>query len=267
MSYTKIDVTKPTDVNAGSGGKKKNIVHIFDWDDVSTYTRDGNVSSQIVMKNGCYMLKIYFDHKSIKGICKSSGDMDVSAIEQTVQGNHPGNKQEIVDFRSNWMNRNCGVIIEKGDGTKKIFGDPTAPLKLDFDHNDDEKQNSTAFTFKTVVVGPDCADYTSTYTETSPMATVAANATTIDVTNGSGNYQLTTGTASAAAITTVSNATHGGIYTLLGSGGTYPSTLATSATILLKDGTSWTANANSQLTLKCIKDGSSSYKFYEIGRV
>lgn len=272
MTYVKVDVPKSTIPNVGRGGDKKDIIRIFDWDDVATKTRADNICSGLAFKAGAYMLKVYVTMDTIKVNVDSSGAFDTQGVSHQVDFSVPGGLTVVRDLRSNWINRKCGIIIEKvSDGSKLLYGDDGAPLALTFKEEWDKDKNITTFTFKSICDGPEVADYTSTYTDsTSPAGTAAANATTVDFSNGQGNYQLTTGSASAAAITAFTatpNPIEGGVYTLLGSGGTYPSTIATSTTIILKGGVTWTASAAAQLTLKCFKDGPSSYKFYEINRV
>ncbi|NQY31160.1 MAG: hypothetical protein HRT69_17050, partial [Flavobacteriaceae bacterium] len=96
--------------------------------------------------------------------------------------------------------------------------------------------------------------------------TIAADATAVDVVNGSGEYQLTDN-ALATALTDITNASHGGVYTLIGSGGTNPATIAASAAVFnLKDGVDWQGLAGSRITFKAYKNGASSYIFNELSR-
>jgi hypothetical protein len=95
--------------------------------------------------------------------------------------------------------------------------------------------------------------------------TVAADATSVNLAEGPGRYQLTDGTSSAATITTCTNAGDGGVYTLLGSGGAHPSTI-TGTDFLLASGTAWNALAGAEITVKAFKSGQSAWKFIELSR-
>jgi hypothetical protein len=56
------------------------------------------------------------------------------------------------------------------------------------------------------------------------------------------------------------------VFTLLGSGGSYPSTIPTGNDFILASGTTWTALANAHITFKAFKDGGATYKFIEQSR-
>ena len=269
MTYVKLDVPKSTTQNVGRGGDKKDILTIFDWDDVLLKTRVDNNCSGIAMNASKYMLKVYAKMDSIKVSADAAGEFDTIGIIQGIDFIIPGGLTAVRDFRSNWTNRKVGIIVEKtSDGSKLLYGDDGAPLMLTFKEEWDKDKNVSTMTFKSVVDGLEVADYTGSYTYSTVTGTFAANAATLDfaLANG-GTYQLTTGTASIIPITAFNNPVDGAVYTLLGSGGTYPSSIATSANILLKIGTSWNALAGSQISFKCFRDGASSYKFYEIARV
>ena len=270
MTYVKTSVLKK-DSNAGRGGDKKDIISVFDWDDVSAFTFDHDNLKVVALdfSAGKYAVKLYVNPMSLKITPESDGEFDNAAILHNIEAMHPGDAQDIRLFRSNWLNRKIGIQIEKcSTGESKIYGTPCAPLALSFKSADDKDKNENVLTFKSIIKGFDSLDSSSvTLTYDAVKATAAAGATTVDVANGAGEYQLTTGTSSAAAITNLTNAVHGKVYVLLGSGGTYPSTISNSATaFLLKDGTQWTALAGSKITFKCFKDGASSYKFIEVSR-
>lgn len=270
MTYAKIDVVKPG-TNKGTGGDKKDKITIFDWDDVLTYVRDsvGVVVSSIVMKPGKYMIQVYGTVSSIAPKYSGEGDDDAEGFMQEVVFSHPGDELAIMEFIQNWTGKNIGIVVEKcSSSIKKQYGVPCAPLKLSASGEDTKDANRQTLTFKAsqksrFVPG----HYEGSLTLSAPVATVAADATSINLASGEGQYQLTAGTAAAAAITGCTNPADGMVFTLLGSGGTYPSTITAAATaFLLKNGTTWTAITGSQITFKVYKDGASSYKFIEQSR-
>ena len=270
MSYVKIDVTKPTG-NAGIGGDRKDAVTIFDWDDVvSGYTRDSKgiiITGPLVFKAGAYMIKVYGTQGSHGGLAKSSGDPDNKGVIQTFEFSHPGNKQEIREYRWDWLNRNVGIIDEKCSTTDKdLYGSPCAPLQMQFEGKNDKDANNAKFTFESTQKGPDIAIYQGTLTLQAVMGTFAADDVTPDVAAGAGEYQLTDGSVSAVTLTKLDNPVKDNVYTLLGSGGTYPSIITAANDFLLIDGTQWTAAAGTRITFKCFKYGASTYKFIELSR-
>ncbi len=268
MTYVKVDIAKPGD-NKGVGGDKKDKIVLIDVDDVATMpSRDANgivITGNIVMNSGAYMVKLYGTQNTIKAGADSEGDPDAKGITQTVEFEHPGDSQEIREFRANWMNKNVMIVIERCSTSKKnLYGTPCAPLQMVFKSEDDKDKNKTTFTFKSTQKGPDVADYQGTLTLTAVVATVAANATSVTLAGG-GRYQLTTGSAAIATITTCSNAVDGEVFTLIGSGGTYPSAIS-GTDFLLAEGTAWSAIAGAEITFKTFKNGASTYKFIELSR-
>lgn len=271
MSYVKVNVNKPGD-NKGVGGDKKAMIIVFDFDDVATMpARDSKgivITGNLAFNSGAYMSKVYATQNTIKAMVDSEGDPDAKGIIQTVEFDHPGDAVAIREFRANWMNKNIGIIIEKcSDTTKSLYGTPCAPLQMVFKAEDDKDKNKTTFTFKSTQKGPDVADYQGTTTFDAVMGTPAADATSINVAAGEGRYQLTDGSAAAVNITTMTNAVVGGKYTLLGSGGTYPSTIDKGDDFILADGTTWTALAGAEITFEAFKSDTAAWKFIERSRV
>ncbi len=168
MTYVKVDVNKPGD-NKGVGGDKKAMIILFDFDDVATMpVRDSKgivITGNLAFKSGAYMSKIYATQSTIKAGADSEGDPDAKGITQSVEFDHPRDEVAIREFRSNWMNRNIGIIIEKCSDTKKnLYGSLCAPLQMVFEGEDDKDKKKTAFTFKSVQKGPDVADYQGSLT-------------------------------------------------------------------------------------------------------
>jgi len=269
MTYVKVDVAKPGD-NKGVGGDKKDKIILIDVDDVATMpARDANgivITGNFVMNSGAYMTKVYGTQSTIKAGADSEGDPDAKGITQTVEFEHPGDSQEIREFRANWMNKNVMIIIERCSSTKKnLYGTPCAPLQMVFKGEDDKDKNKTTFTFKSTQKGPDVADYQGTTTLSAVTGTVAANATSVTLT-ASGRYQLTTGSSAIATLTTCTGMSEGMTFTLIGSGGTYPSAISSANDFLLSGGTAWSAIAGAEITFRAFQSGASAWKFYELSR-
>jgi hypothetical protein len=267
--YAKVNVAKPGD-NKGVGGDKKDKIIIFDWDDVKTNpSRDESgivIAGNLVMNDGAYAVTVYATQSTVKAGADSEGDPDAKGIIQNVEFDHPGDSVEIREFRANWMNKNIGIIVERCSSTKKnLYGTPCSPLQMVFKSEDDKDKNKTTFTFKSTQKGPDVADYLGTVTFSAVTGTVAANATSVDLAAGQGEYQLTTGSAAIATITTCTNPVSGGKYTFLGSGGTYPSKIA-GTDFVLSNGTEWSAIAGARITFQAFKSGANAWKFFELSR-
>jgi len=130
---------------------------------------------------------------------------------------------------------------------------------------DDKDNNKSMFTFTSSVKGPNVAIYQGTITLSEPVDTVAADATSIDLTAGEGEYQLTDNRV-ATVIETCTNAVNGMVFTLLGSGGNEPATITKANDFVLASGTTWTGLANSKITFKAFKSDTAAWKFFELSR-
>jgi len=270
-SYVKVSVVK-SGSNPGTGGNKKDKIIIIDVDDILTHpARDSKgivINDNIVLKQGAYMITIYATASTIKTSSDSEGDPDGKLFTQGVSFDHPGDSVEIREFKANWINRNCEIIIERcATSEKQLYGSLCAPLQMTTKKEDDKDKNKNTFEFKSLLKGPEVAEYNGTTTLESVTGTVAADATSVDVSNGEGQYQLTDGTAAPVAMTTMTNAEEGKLYTLLGSGGSNPPTIS-GTDFILRNGTSWTALANAAITFKAMKTSSSPvvWKFIEQSR-
>lgn len=272
MTYVKVSVAK-SGTNPGIGGNKKDTIVVFDMDDVLTYpSRDSKgitITDNIVFKPNAYMITLYGTPSSIKANSDGEGDPDAKAFIQTIAFDHPGDQVAIREFKTNWINRNVGIIIQRCTSTaKNLYGSPCAPLQMTTKSEDDNDKNKSTFEFKSILRGPEIADYQGTLTFDTVTDTVAADETSVDVANGEGRYQLTDGSASAATITTMDNAADGSVYTILGSGGSYPSVIPAGNDFVLANGVTWTAIADATLTVKAMKTGTSpvSWVFIELSR-
>jgi len=271
MTYVKVSVPKPGN-NKGVGGDKKDLITFIDLADILTFpSRDGNgvvITDNIVMNENAYAVKVYATTTSIKITHETEGDEDARGIIQGLEFAHPGDEDSIEEFLTNWMNRDVIAVVENcSTNKKKLLGTACAPLQFEVASEDSKDMNKSTLTLKSKQKSSfRAANYQGTLTYADATDTVAADATSIDLTNGEGRYQLTDGSVSSVEITTATNATDGKVYTIVGSGGTYPSTITDSADFLLANGTTWTAIANAELTVKAFKDGAASWKFIELSR-
>lgn len=268
--YVKTDVAKPGD-NKGVGGNKKGRIIIFDMDDVLSYparNADGiTVESNFGMKVGTYMVSLYATQSTIKTGSDAEGDPDAKGIIQNLEFDHPGNSVEIRAFRQYWMNRNVGAIVETCDGTgKEQLGTPCAPLQLVFKYESTKDKSVTSMTFKSTQKGPDIAEYNGNMTFDIVTGTFFGLATAVDLTNGEGIYQLTDNPAVSVAFSELTNVVNGQVFTLLGSGGSFPSTIAPCPSFIMANGTSWTALAGASITFKVFKNGAATFAAIEVSR-
>jgi len=270
MSYTKIDVYKPVNGAAGVSSNNDNIL-IFEWDEVvSGYARDSKgvvIPSTIVMKPGCYMTRYYSTRTKTAPSYANEGDQDSTAFKHSVDSMHPGDSEEIMELIQNWVNKNCGVIVQKCDGTSdRLYGDPCHPMQLKPTGQDDSSARGQQLLWEgagTMSKVPGI--YKGNVTLESPLAVIAADETSPSVALGEGQYQLSDNTG-ATEISGMDDAEDGKTYTFLGSGGAFPASIPAGNDFLLKDGVTWNGVAGSQITFKAFKDGAATFKFIEVSR-
>jgi hypothetical protein len=96
---------------------------------------------------------------------------------------------------------------------------------------------------------------------------VPADATTF-VVSEKDQYQLSDNTSATAlaSITGVDDDDVGRIIELIGYGVNFPTTVAPSATFILRNGVAWSASQGSKLSLQIVKTGANAYAFYEVAR-
>ena len=274
MSFVKVNIPKTSKGAAGAPqGKDTNIV-VFDWTDVVfTPTRDSKgvkMEGTFQFKDGKYAVKIYATSSSISLPRTSEGEEDQVGFSALPEFSHPGSPVEIEEFIQNMTNRPLGVAVRIGecdgeDPYYKVYGSKCNPLNLLVEGQDNNEALKDMMRFQqfrpsTRVPGR----YYSTFTF-DEATVVPADATTVDVANGDGEYQLQDN-AAATEITTLENAVHGGTYTLLGSGGDNPATITAAGDFILAGATDWQGLAGSRITLKAYDQGAGSFVFFEHSR-
>jgi hypothetical protein len=216
---------------------------------------------------GMYWHFVGYIEKSFSYNGKSEGD-DAYIMNNEVKFKIRGLNETAISF----INTNNGEKFIVGikrceDGYKRVLGSTCSGMKLKIDAVIDEKSESAEFSF-THTCNHLWMRYEGDFTLQTPDI-VAADATTIPLTTNP-EYQLSDGASSPASITAFSGyaATDVGRFvTVIGSGGAHPSTIATSATVLLKDGTQWAGTSGAKITFEIFKNGASSYALIERSRV
>jgi hypothetical protein len=237
------------------------------WDDTQAFpTRSGRERGNIPLKAGEYWhyIESVLDSPEPKTSAEE-GDI-ASNITNELTFVLGGMEDDVLDLLETGLGKGFFVVWEIcATGDKFIGGNGCKPLKLvSFTGGATKENTSLTLTFKNL-----CGEVWSKYVGNTPTEdpdTVAADAVTITMTDNP-RYQLTDGTVAAVEITgftSVTDADIGRTVTILGSGGTYPSTIGDGNDFLLIAGEEWEALANTQICFKVFKDGAASYKYYEI---
>jgi len=265
---TKVSVPKPGNA-AGLGLKAKPGIAFYDTEDIlSMPARDANgvlIEGSIVLKPNCYAITVYATQDSIELDSNSEGDTDNEGFKPSVKFKHPGNKQEIREFKANTIGKSLIAVVDYCDGTPKdLIGEVCNPVKMQVNYKAGKDANGNEFTFQQITKGLDIAMYGGTIALAEPKAVIAAAATAVALV-GEGEYQLTGHTASVA-IATLTGASHGLVFTLLGSTSATAPTIPASSVFITKDGATWNGGLGAQITFKCYKSAASAYIAIEQSR-
>lgn len=262
--YIKKSVNRPSG-NPGNGIQPKDQIVIIDCEDILSFPpRDDAgivIEEDIVMKPGTYGIGIYLTAGTVEVSSNSDGETDAMGFTPSVKFNHPGNEQDIREFKTNFLGKRVIAIIRYCSGKPAdIIGSPCNPAQLSVAYTGGNDSNTNELTFGQISKGDDIGIYKGTVTLEEPVAVVDAAATKV-VYQGDGQYQLSAG---AANIAEIQGGSHGSVITLLGT--VTPPTLVATGNILLKGGGTYAVAAGCQITLRAFKDGADSIKWVEQSR-
>jgi len=261
-NYIKASVKRPNG-NPGKAIAPRDLLVIYDVDDIAYFPeRDGAgvvIEDDIVLKSGAYGIELYLTPGTAEITSASDGDPDAEGFTPTLKFNHPGNEQEIREFKTNWLGRNAIIVLRYCNGKDSdLLGSPCNPMRLSVSYTGNSDGNTNELTFTQSMKGDDIAIYKGTLTLEEPMGTMADGEATLTYA-GDGQYQL-----ADTAITAIEGGSHGSIITLLGSSDS--PTIVASDTILLKDGASWVGSTGSVLTLRAFATGEDTIVWIEQSR-
>lgn len=177
-----------------------------------------------------------------------------------------GMTDEVFDLLENGAGKEF-IIVWEVCSSGEIFGGGNGckGLKLStFEGGSTKDNTSTTITFT-----GQCGELWYRYignTPTQEPEEVPEDETEITLTSNS-RYQLTDGATEAVNITGfsgVSDSDVNRVVTILGSGGSNPSTIDDTGDFILINGETWTATEGARIDFKIYKDGPSSYAFIEV---
>jgi len=268
--YVKHSISRPQTLGSGAPvGKDPNVIIAYADDILTTPPRDGSgvkMLGDFVFKSGATMHKLYMTPSKQDAKFESEGEEDEVGFKQMFSASHPGNSLEINEFVMHALGRD--LLIFFGDCTsahKVVFGTPCAPMKLkpSFQMNNDATKHTFEFeqyTRTAMVMG----HYFGTLVFSAPTETDVS----VDVTVANGyQYNIEDLAVTASIDITTIDLSHGDYVTFIGKGGAGPATLATgaatAATVILKDGTTWTALEDATITFRVFDDGTTIFLIEE----
>ena len=134
VTYSMVSVPKGSN-NQGMPESKKNIVIIFDFDKVATYTRDakGVTITALSFQSSVTPIGLFVNEKTIDAGDEMEGDDYERGWLHHFNFQHPGSDLAFAEFKANNANANLGAIAipcDPGITTAKVYGTPCAPLKM-----------------------------------------------------------------------------------------------------------------------------------------
>ncbi|MCM1451249.1 MAG: hypothetical protein NC102_03245 [Clostridium sp.] len=253
--------------NPGVGIQPRDQLVLMDVEDIAYMPKPDDkgvvIADNIVMKPGRYAYVIYMTPGTIEVTSAPEGDTDKVGFTPSIKFEHPGNKQEVREFKTNSINRKFIVVIRYCSGQPSdLIGTLCNPCKLTPSYTGNNESSVNEMTLAQISKGDDIFIYQGTVTLEEPVETVDAEAVSVSFVS-EGQYQLSAG---SAAITSIEGGQHGAVITLLGVAGDAPTVSTTSDKILLRGGKVFTATEGSQLTLRAFDAGDGKVVWIEQSR-
>jgi hypothetical protein len=251
---------------AGAAAANKPNVTLGRFEDVLVWpARDSKgvrTVGNIVMKSGAKMFTVYCTpSKQVKSYT-TEGDEDMETIKQKFEGSTPGDVLELSEFIQNNIGVDYFILANNCiDGYKRLYGTPCSPMKLKAEQTDDSSGRMIKMTFEQSVGSKYVPGF---YDGTESFGAPYETDLTIDVTPANGlMYKLPADAAGGTIALASATQPAGTLFTIIGGGGADPSTLAngatTAGTVMLADGTTWTALEDATITFEIFDDGTDTF--------
>lgn len=253
---------KRADGNPGLAINPRDQLILIDIDDVAHVpSPDENgvvIADDIIMKQGRYGISIYMTPGTVSLTSAAEGDTDKVGFTPQVTFDHPGNGQEVREFKANFISRKVIAIIRYCSGKPAdMIGSLCNPCTVTPSYTGDNDGNTTNFTIAQATKGDDIYIYKGTVPLEEPVAVVDGETVNFIA---DGQYQLQ----GTTPVTKIEGGNHGALVTLLGSKGDV--SISASDSILLKGGKTFVAGEGSQLTLRAFDKGGDSLIWIEQSR-
>jgi hypothetical protein len=266
MSYIKKSILRPQG-NPGIGIQPRDVLYLYDIDDILYMPNPDDkgvvIVENIVMKADRYAEAIYMTPGTVEVTSAADGDTDQIGFTPSIKFNHPGNEQEIREFKANSINRKFIAVMQYCSGKPAdLVGSLCNPCKVTPSYTGNNDGNTNEMTVEQISKGDDIKMYRGTNTLEEPVSVVESGVKTVTYVSD-GQYQLSGG---SAVIDTIDGGAHDAVITLLGCSGTAPTVNAVENKILLKGGKVFSATEGSQLTLRAFDAGEGNIVWIEQSR-
>lgn len=253
----------------GSGGGLNNMVILVAQDDIKNLPPRGldktTIAGTIEMKPAQTMHELYTTNKTLEPTMKYTAgeNQDCFGWECGFSGFHPGLEKSVLEFCAKNGDFKGLVLLRSADKCYLLgsLEEPVALTGFDFKWGKAANEGKGSTLTLSSIQGLPWAIYEGSILLEQP-ATVAAGATTIAFEKNK-SFNLTSGAAAAVALASITGIENGEVITLCGTGGQYPTTIASGPKFILANGATWTATAGASITLKAFKGDAGNILFIE----
>lgn len=265
-------VPKPQNASAGAPTPKDPNTTLVRTADVLAWPSVDaggiNMLGNYVLKPGAKFLQYYSTASKISSGYESEGDEDAVGVIMKYESSHPGNSVEIREFVMAALGDD--FVIFQGtcrDASKTVLGTKCSPMKLKPTGTDNADGTNNMLVFEQYMRTAQLPfNYTGSIEFDAPFDLVDSNLPLL-VANGT-SYQLPAfvdplGT--SLDVLSLDQPT-GTVLSVIGGGGAEPATLSggpatgdPNVTVILKEGTDWTALQNATISLEVFVAGATTY--------
>lgn len=253
--------------NPGTGIQLRDVLVLINTDDIAFMPSPDDkgvvIVDNIVMKPGRYGIGIYMTQGTAEVASAAEGETDQIGFTPSIKFNHPGNSQELREFKVNELNSKfIGIMRYCSGKPADLIGSICNPCKMTPSYTGNNESNTNEFTLAQISKGEDIKIYKGTVPLEEPVSVVEAGVKVVPFVT-EGQYQLSGG---SAVIDEIEGGAHDAVITLLGAAGTSPTVSHTSGKILLRGGKVFTASEGAQLTLRAFDAGEGGLIWIEQSR-
>ncbi len=247
----------------GIGLQVRDQISLIDVDDIiympAPDSKGVMIAENIILKPDAYAINIYMTPGTVEITSAADGDTDKVGFTPSVKFSHPGNEQEVREFKVNNINRKFIAIVRYCSGKPAdLIGTLCNPCKLTPSYTGNNDGNTNEMTFTQISKGDDIFMYSGTIPSEEPVDTMGEDGV-LNV-SGEGMYQT-----AATQLTKVVGGTHGQVVTLMGPA-TGECVIADDEHVKFKGGDKFALTPGAQLTLRAFNNGEASCLWLEQSR-
>ena len=236
----------------GIGIQTRDHVSLIDVDDILFMPEPDSagvvIVDDIILKPNAYAIDLYLTPGTHEVTSGADGDTDKVGFTPSFKGEHPGNEQEVREFKANCINKKFIVVIRYCSGKPAdLIGTLCNPCKFMPSYTGYGESNTNEMTFTQISKGPDIFIYKGTLPMEEPLGALEETGKLQFV--GDGQYQLIN-----SQLTSIIGGAHGSVITLLGpTEGECP--IADDEHVKFIAGNKFTLKPGAQITLRAFNAG------------